>query len=381
MIKKPTINPVQLFFLLTGSALMFPYTILPVIRTPPANHDSWVVTIIMFFYLVILNLPLLFLANKFRGFNIIDTTEIILGKFFGKIVLFLFSLVTYFCYIACLLLALVFMNIFIFPDTPNYVLLLFTIVPIVYATFKDAGTIARLAIFIVPFIMFTIVFFFLLGYEKMDLIELRPFLTESSFIQLNVGAFINANRYTEILIFVIFSYFLKQNVKINKLYAVSLGMYGIAILLIVIPTITVLGNDYAQHCWNPYYIFTRQVEGYDFIQRVQSFNALAWFMGMLLKLSIYSFLTCYIFSGIVKAKSHKTFIIPFAIIAFFVCLLPFMERSTTIEKLRSDSIMPWIIFPITFIIPLLTVIVYFFRRKKIKYVLKRRQAALEQEEN
>jgi spore germination protein KB len=273
------------------------------------------------------------------------------------------------------------MNIFLFPDTPNYVLLLFTIVPIVYATYKGAGTIGRLAMFIVPFIMFTIIFFFLLGYEKMDFIELKPFLADSTFIQLNIGAFINANRYTEILIFVIFSYFLKQSVKINKLYAVSLIMYGIAVLLVLIPTITVLGNDYAQHCWNPYYVFTRQVEGYDFIQRVQSFNALAWFMGVLLKLSVYSFMTCYLLSGIFKTKSNKPFIIPLAIIAFIICLQSFMERSTTIEKLRSDSIMPWIIFPTLFIIPLLTVIVYFFRRKKIKYILKRKQAAAGQEGN
>jgi spore germination protein KB len=335
----------------------------------------------MLFYLVILNLPLLFLANKFKGFNIIDTTEIILGKFLGKIVVSIYTLLTFFCYIACLLLALVFMNIFLFPDTPNYVLLLFTIVPIVYATFKDAGTIGRLSMFIVPFIMFTIIFFFLLGYEKMDFTELKPFLADSTFMELNIGAFLNANRYTEILIFVIFSFFLKQNVKLNKLYAVSLIMYGIAILLILIPTITSLGIDYAQHCWNPYYVFTRQVEGYDFIQRVQSINALAWFTGVLLKLSVYSFMTCYMFAGIVKAKSHKPFIIPIAIVAFIICLQSFMERSTTIEKLRSDSVMPWVIFPTLFIIPLLTVIVYFFRRKKIKYILKRRQAVVGQEGN
>jgi hypothetical protein len=114
---------------------------------------------------------------------------------------------------------------------------------------------------------------------------------------------------------------------------------------------------------------------------VQSINALAWFTGVLLKLSIYSFMTCFMLAGIVKTKTHKPFIIPIAIIAYIICLQPFMERSSTIEQLRSDNIMPWIIFPTLFIIPLLIVIVYFFRRKKIKYILKRRQAVIEQEGN
>jgi uncharacterized membrane protein len=83
----------------------------------------------------------------------------------------------------------------------------------------------------------------------------------------------------------------------------------------------------------------------------------------------------YILSGMVKAKSHKGFVIPLSVIAFIICLLPFMNKSSTVELLRSDQVFPWIILPIIFVLPLIIVIVYFFRRKKINLILKHKLAA------
>jgi spore germination protein KB len=375
MTRKPIITSAQLLFLAAGSSLMFPYTFIPALRTPPANQDAWFVAVLMFVYVLVLNAPLLFLMNKFRGLNINETIEIVLGKFFGKAAAVIFTGLCLFCYAACMLMGVIFLSIFVFPDTPTWALALYMIVPAIYASWKGAGTIGRLATFIVPFMILTIVFFFLLGTNKMDFSLLQPVLADSTFLELNQGAFLTAARYSEIIIFLVFSYFLKQKVSINKTYAASLVTYGTCVLLIMIPVLTVLGPDMAKHAWNPYFTYTRQLEAYDFIQRVQSISTLAWFTGMLLKLSIYSFMVSYILSGMVKAKSHKGFVIPLSVIAFIICLLPFMNKSSTVELLRSDQVFPWIILPIIFVLPLIIVIVYFFRRKKINLILKHKLAA------
>ncbi|MEM5771075.1 MAG: GerAB/ArcD/ProY family transporter, partial [Bacillota bacterium] len=249
---------------------MFPYTFLPALRTPPANQDSWFVAILMFIYVLILNAPLLFLMNKFRGLNINETIEIVLGKFFGKAAAVIFAGFCLFCYTACMLMGIIFLNIFVFPDTPSWALSLYFIVPVIYASLKGAGTIGRLATFIASFMIVTIVFFFLLGTNKMDFSILQPVLADSTFLELNQGAFLTASRYSEIIIFFVFSYFLKQNASINKTYAASLATFGTCVLLIMIPVLTVLGPDFAKHAWNPYFTYTRQLEAYDFIQRVQS---------------------------------------------------------------------------------------------------------------
>ncbi|MFZ7134236.1 MAG: GerAB/ArcD/ProY family transporter [Eubacteriales bacterium] len=367
--RKPVITSVQLLFMAVGSALVFPYTFLPILNSPPANQDVWIVLLISFVYILIINAPLLFLMNKFRGMNVNEMVDTILGKFLGKAALIPFVLFFLYCYTACMLITALFINIYLLPETPTWALLLFMIAPVSFAAYKGAGTIGRLATLIVPFVMFTVIIFFILGVEKMDLGILKPVLADSTFLKLNQGAFYTGARYSEILIFFVFSYYLKQKASINKTYVAALITFAISFFLILFPTIMVLGVEFAKHAWNPYYVYTRQVEAFEFVERVQAFNTLAWFPTSLLKLTMYNYMAAYVFSGIVNAKTHKIFVIPFSIIAFILCLLPVMNKSSTVELLRSDQVFPWVILPIIFVIPLIIVIVYSIRRKKINLIL------------
>ncbi len=45
--KKASITSVQLVLMSVGSALIFPYTFMPILRTPPANQDAWIVLLLM----------------------------------------------------------------------------------------------------------------------------------------------------------------------------------------------------------------------------------------------------------------------------------------------------------------------------------------------
>ena len=66
MTKKPAIGAAQLLFMSVGSALVFPYTFMPILTAPPANQDAWIVMFMAIAYIFIINAPLLFLMNKFR---------------------------------------------------------------------------------------------------------------------------------------------------------------------------------------------------------------------------------------------------------------------------------------------------------------------------
>jgi hypothetical protein len=60
-------------------------------------------------------------------------------------------------------------------------------------------------------------------------------------------------------------------------------------------------------------------------------------------------------------------------VAFIACLLPVMDKSSTVEMLRSDQVFPFIILPITIVIPVIMLIVYLIRRKKINLILSKRR--------
>ena len=280
-----------------------------------------------------------------------------------------------YCLIACSLITTHFMKSYLFSATPRWVLLLFSVVPVCYASYKGAGTIGRLSVFVVPFVMVTIVFFLLFGINKMDLSVFKPILADSTFLNLNLGAFLTASRYSEILIFFVFSCYLSKTASINKTYAVALVSFGVLFMLILVPTVAVLGVDLAKIDWNPYYVYTRQVNALSFLERLQAFNTLAWFPTTVLKLAIYIFMAARVLSLVFKAKSHKKFVIPIAAIGFIACLIPFMSNSGTIKILSSDRVFPWVILPVTFVLPCLLIAVYLIRRKKLKPIIKKAQAS------
>ena len=377
MNSKPQITSVQLIMMSVGSALMFPYTFLPILNSPPANQDVWISLIFAFFYIAVINAPALILMNVFRGFTINEMLEMVTGKFFGKILPFFFVSFFLFCFSACMLLGAIFSSVAIFPETPTWAFLLYLIIPIIYASINGAGTLGRLAVFIVSFLMLTIVIFCLLGIHQMDFKVLFPILSDSTLSELNTGAFSTGARYSEILIFFVFSCFLEQKANINKTYTRALIVFGISFALILLPTIFVLGIDFAKNEFNPYFVFSRQVSGYDFIQRVQAINTLAWFPGLILKLALYNFMACYLLSGVFKTKSHRGFVIPIAAIGFALCMIPALNKSNVILKLTSDRIFPFIILPFTFALPLIILIIYLLRKKTIDGMLQQKKSEAE----
>ncbi len=372
---KPIITTVQLMMLAVGSALVFPYTFMPILNVPNSNQDVWFVLLLALVYILVINAPLLFLINKFRGLTVNQITETIMGKIIGKAAALVFVLFFIFCFIACSLITTHFMKSYLFSATPRWVLLLFSVVPVCYASYKGAGTIGRLSVFVVPFVMVTIVFFLLFGINKMDLSVFKPILADSTFLNLNLGAFLTASRYSEILIFFVFSCYLSKTASINKTYAVALVSFGVLFMLILVPTVAVLGVDLAKIDWNPYYVYTRQVNALSFLERLQAFNTLAWFPTTVLKLAIYIFMAARVLSLVFKAKSHKKFVIPITAIGFIACVIPFMSNSGTIKILSSDRVFPWVILPVTFVLPCLLIAVYLIRRKKLKPIIKKAQAS------
>ena len=96
MTRKTTLGPVQLLLMSVGSALVFPYTFMPILSASPRNQDVWVVLFMTSVYIFAIGAPLLFLMNKFRGVNAIEMSEIILGKVMGKVAALI--LVVFFLY-------------------------------------------------------------------------------------------------------------------------------------------------------------------------------------------------------------------------------------------------------------------------------------------
>lgn len=377
MRKKPLVSTPQLVLITVGSALLFPYTLMPILMSPPANQDVWIVLLLSVVYIIIISAPMLFIINKFKGYSAVQAIEVLFGKLLGKTVAVIYVLFFILYSVICMMAMEQFVNIFLLPETPIWSVAFFLAIPSAYMSYKGAGTIGRTAPFFVILLMFTIVFYFAFSINKMDPKELMPAISDSTFLKLNLGAFYNAASFPETLIFFIFSFYLSKKVSVLKTYYVGLGVFFICYMLILLPTILVLGDEYARHAFSPYFIFARQVEVFGFLTRVQTFYVIALIPIAILKLTIYNYMAGSVINDVVGAKTHKYFVIPLAFVPFAACFVPLMRKTGTLEFLITDRFSLFITIPVVFVLPLIMLIVYLFRRKKINAALKLKLSAQE----
>lgn len=372
---KPTLTSNQIAFMIAGSSLMFPYTFLSLLRVTPANQDVWIVALLSFLFIIILNYPLLFLTEKFRGVDIVDTHELILGKTAGKLVSGLLCFFTFFCLTACMLSIALYIKQYVLSETPLWMMFLFLIVPFSFASIKGPGVIGRLAVFIVPLIVVTVAFFALLGLEDWDVQRILPILADSTVSEIGYGAFIAACRFSEVIILFLFSFFLSKESTVKGTYFKGFIIYAVNLFLIVFSTLSFFGPDIAKHANNPFLTYSRLIGGDDMFQRVQAINLFTWFAGSITKLIIYNYMCTYILARIInKPKiAQKHLVIPVASLSYVLCLMPPWRRMAVIHFLNNDLVFSGVVLFFIILIPALVLLIYLLRKKNVDAALQQKK--------
>lgn len=367
MTKKIHLTSTQVACMMAASSLMFPYTFLPVLRVPPANQDAWLVVILSVLYSILFSTPILILSNKFRGLDVGEMTEIIVGKVGGRVANALMLCFVLFCFTACMLAMALYLKLYVLAETPLWVLVTFLLIPLTYASMKGAGTIGRLAMIIVPLISATIIFFFVLGLKDMKVENILPILADSSFLELNIGAILTGARVSEIIILGLFSFYLREKDSINGTFFKGLTIYGAINVIITMSTLLLMGSGVAKLMNNPFLTYARQVGGGDILQRVQALTLFTWFSGSIMKLMIYNYMGSFLLSKIVNNKKLKSrhFAVPISAAAFILSLLRPFGRMSTLHYLNSQFIFSSIVFSAVFILPLTLILIYLFRYKSV----------------
>ena len=85
----------QMVMLISISRLFAFYIYLPIVSTPPANQDVWIVCLVSGILDIFVCFPMIYLASKFQNMSLLDYYKLIIGKvpsFIWGIILALFFL-------------------------------------------------------------------------------------------------------------------------------------------------------------------------------------------------------------------------------------------------------------------------------------------------
>jgi spore germination protein KB len=343
---------------------------MPTVTIAPANQDAWIANILSGMLILILAIPMLIMATKFTDMTFNEYFEVILGKPIGKFINFIYALFMVIIGLFTIILLSDFLLSAVIPETPIYVILLFMLLPCMYATYTGIECIGRSSIILSTFTISIVILYTILNINNMDFKELLPILKDSTFSNLAYGVFNTASRFSDCFIFFTLLPYVKEDKKksATKILIIIVAGFTLINTVVTLTTLTTLGANLAKTFRFPYFISIQQINLFGIIQRIEFFNVIAWINIFFFKLTSIIFVTSHIFSQIFKTKSYKPFIIPINLVLYLIITFTSISYYATFRKVLIDYIY-LVIFAVNFVIPTMILIVYFIRRKQLKTTL------------
>lgn len=367
---KPTITSRQLVALMTTSRIALAISIMPTINIPPHNQDTWIVVLLSIVYTHILLAPLLFLANRFKDQSMIGYLEVLYGKTIGRIIGCLYGLYFLTNAFNASTLQSELVSTSILFDTPEYLIVIGMMITCIYSVSRGVEASLRAAEVLAPVALGIIVILLLFGINNFKYYLLLPILSDSSLIDVNLGALELSSFYSEIFYLTMLIPYLEDKDDINKIYIKSI-VYPLGLLAIIVIICQIsLGVDHMEHSNFPFLLYVRSIDLFELVERIDSIAVVAWIMTSLTRVSAFLLISVFAFREILEKDERDKIILP--ILGLILAIMTFWtisSRSVIIYRGDYNLIRVILFVGLTIVVPILTCIVYFFRRKSLEDTL------------
>ncbi len=367
---KETITSRQAVLLLTIFRITLVISYTPALGLPPANQDVWIAVILSFVYSLILRVPILYLANRFNNLTMMEYTEIIMGKFIGKLIIIIYGIYFMAYAIFTLIIQSQFVGVAILSRSPYWIMIILVTVLSIYICLKGLIILYWIAELIIPATLFAIISLIVLGLKNVDFNLLLPILSDSTFLEINRGAIMLSFILTDILILVMSVPFLQNKKDINKIFIKSSFYPIIVVAIVIIVTQGALGVEQAKHSNYPFLIYTRLINYNSVFERIDLIFVISWLSANIGRVIFYMYLSFMAFKHILRPKNHNILIYIINILVSIISLYLLNKGSKIMSKGLLNTILMYISIIFVTLIPFVAMIVYFFRRKSINRIEK-----------
>jgi hypothetical protein len=220
------------------------------------------------------------------------------------------------------------------PGIPEWGITLAVLIAAFANSYKGVGVLARVSVIFVLILLFSILLFALFSIPDLDISRLLPVYEKSNFMELNKCAILIATISTEATILVFFGGCINEKLSIKRTYITSITIYLICLIIIVLPTIMILGNKYAPMLLNPYYTFARQIKLYDSLERFHILSILAGFPCIIMRIGTKSLIGKEIIDTIFKKKTRNGIVILVFILVIMISMNMFKNFKIVLLNLN-----------------------------------------------
>jgi hypothetical protein len=187
-----------------------------------------------------------------------------------------------------------------------------------------------------------------------------PILADSTFAELNLRALNTASRINEIVVLAMLAPSINKKTSITKIFSWIAVLITVYSLIIICQTLAGLGLDVPKKTFDPYYLFIKQIDIYDFITRIEFFMVGAWNVGMFLKISILLYLTSICLAQIFGLANRNVLILPLVAAVFILAMTTDILKSVVVFDIM--EYLPYINLLFMSGIPLLLLAALFLKK-------------------
>ncbi len=317
-----------------------------------AKQDAWLAILVA----IPMVIPALFvyarLLSLYPGKDLFDILNRVFGSFIGKFIALFF--IWYAFHLGALVIRNFseFMEIAAMPETPPMVII-FSMGLVCILALKDGiELLARLATFLLPFILLLIIIVVPLSLTQAHPENLKPILYEG-WKPVIKGAFSTFSfPFGETIIFTMVLSTLKTKKSPYKSFYFALVISIIIMLIITLRNIMVLGHM-ASMVYFPSYIAVSVINIGDFLQRIEVTVAVIFLFAGFIKISVCLYAACNGITKIFNLGDYRRFVAP---IGLFMLICADNIYENTMEMLEWIKYYPYYVIPFQIILPIIILI-------------------------
>ena len=356
----------QAIIILSSTRLVLAISAMPTIGLPPYNQDMWFMNLLSIIYTLIIFIPLLFLANRFNKLNLTGYLRILYGKKLGSIITGLYGLYFLVNGVNGLTILTELTTSTMLVQESNINIVIFIILVMFFIISRGVITAARGFQLLAPIAIVITVILLLLGINNVDFTTLRPILSDSSFIEINRGALLLSLFFSDIFILLMIVPELKKKRDINKIIIFSVIISVLLLAIIVIITQGALGIQHARHSNMAFLLYVRLIDAFDLFERIESIFVIGWLIVSLGRNTGFLYISARTFRELFNKKDDDRIILTIASVALAIASLSIINNRSVIGiRKHFDTFYNTLFVVFAIIVPIITCIVYFFRRKNL----------------
>jgi spore germination protein (amino acid permease) len=348
-----------LFLLIMATSILF----VPGITAERAKQSAWIAAIFAslagFVSLGIVSK----LGQRFPQHTLPQYSEILLGMTLGKIVGGAYAI--YFLAVNILVIREFseFLTNTLMPGTPGVVFSAIIVLIGAYAASKGIEVITRMAQFVLPLFVVSLVVLLGLAAPNMELGKLQPFL-EGGVLPIIWGSVVPASMYGEIVVLVILLPMVNKPQEIKRKGALTLLAAVFFLTADTLIILTIFGPYLTGDLLFPFWYLAKFIEFGNYLQRMESLIVLLWVVGIVIKVDIFYYLICFTTAQVLNLKGYKSVVYPLALVQILAATFLF-KNTLELSKFLSQN---WPLFGLLFEVglPLILLTVAVIRGKGAK---------------